>query len=51
MHLQMLVCKLAKGNFFILSRASGGSSGSYGQVPIDNQFLQSEIFAKSLRYF
>ena len=51
MHLQMLVRKLAKINFFILSRANGGSSGLYGQARIDNQFLQSEIFPKFLRYF
>ena len=48
MQLQMSVCKLSKIDFFIFSPAIGGSSSLYVQVPIDNQFLQSEIFLKVL---
>ena len=51
MQLQMSVCKLSKIDFFIFSPANGGSSSLYVQVPIDNQFLQCEIFPKVLLYF
>ena len=47
----MSVCKLSKIDFFNFSPANGGSSSLYVQVPIDNQFLQCEIFPKVLRYF
>ena len=44
----MSVCKLSKIDVFIFSPENGSS---YVHVPIDNQFLQCEIFPKVLGYF
>ena len=47
----MSLCQLSKIEFFIFSPANGGISSLYVEVPIDNQFLQCEIFPKVLCCF